>query len=278
MANDTVERLGSATIQHGPASNRVYLMNPGQEVPAELEMRMAELAAARGYTKIFTKLPPASAAVFAARGYVEEARIPGYYRRREDAVFMSRFLDPGRARDPEAERLLAGLRAASATSPAGDLPAGYVFAPAGEQDVDEMAALYRAVFATYPFPIHDPAYLRRTLRAHVRYVLIRFRGHIAAVASGEMDVGAQASEMTDFATHPDHRGRGLASALLRRLDGLLAAEGIRTGYTIARAESPGMNRVFASGGYRLAGMLIHNTQICGRIESMNVWHRALDPI
>jgi beta-lysine N6-acetyltransferase len=274
-ALDTVERFGSATIQHGPASNRVYLMCAGAEEPEDLVARVEALAADRGYTKIFTKLPPLAAAVFAARGYVEEARIPGYYRRREDAVFMSRFPDPARARDPEEARLRDLLSRAASAPPPAEPPDEYTFALAEESAADDMAALYREVFASYPFPIHDSAYLRATLRTHVRYLLVRFGGRLVAVASGELDADARASEMTDFATHPDHRGRGLASALLRRLDRALAREGIRTGYTIARAPSSGMNRVFASGGYRYAGTLVRNTQICGRIESMNVWHKAL---
>jgi hypothetical protein len=36
-----------------------------------------------------------------------------------------------------------------------------------------------------------------------------------------------------------------------------------------------MNVTFARCGYRFAGTLINNTQISGRIESMNVWYKGL---
>jgi hypothetical protein len=50
---------------------------------------------------------------------------------------------------------------------------------------------------------------------------------------------------------------------------------IITSYTIARAKSPGMNITFARNGYEYSGTLINNTQISGKIESMNVWLKTL---
>jgi putative beta-lysine N-acetyltransferase len=81
--------------------------------------------------------------------------------------------------------------------------------------------------------------------------------------------------MTDFATLPEQRGRGLANRLLAELEQVAAAEGIRTAYTIARAYSFGMNITFAKNGYQYAGTLTRNTQISGELESMNVWFKPL---
>jgi hypothetical protein len=53
-------------------------------------------------------------------------------------------------------------------------------------------------------------------------------------------------------------------------------DGIHTVFTIARAYSYGMNITFSSSGYLFGGTLRNNTQICGRQESMNVWHKALN--
>ena len=39
--------------------------------------------------------------------------------------------------------------------------------------------------------------------------------------------------------------------------------------------APGMNITFAKHGYHYAGTLNNNTNICGRIESMNVWYKSL---
>jgi hypothetical protein len=50
---------------------------------------------------------------------------------------------------------------------------------------------------------------------------------------------------------------------------------IITAYTIARAESAGMNETFAKNGYKYCGTLVNNTNISGQIESMNVWVKKL---
>ena len=81
--------------------------------------------------------------------------------------------------------------------------------------------------------------------------------------------------MTDFATLPEYRGRHLATALLRRMEQQVKQRGIQTAYTIARAVSYGMNITFAKTGYAFAGTLANNTNICGNLESMNVWYKHL---
>jgi putative beta-lysine N-acetyltransferase len=113
------------------------------------------------------------------------------------------------------------------------------------------------------------------MREGVRYFCIRLQGDIVAMAAAEVDAEAENVEMTDFATRPEWRGRGLAGALLRHMDGNMRADGIRTAYTIARATSRGMNAVFEHNGYRYAGFLKNNTQIGGTIESMTVWYKRL---
>ena len=117
-------------------------------------------------------------------------------------------------------------------------------------DADAMAGLYRQVFETYPFPIHDPEYLRSTMDSHVRYFGIRDEaGRLTALASAEMDCSAGNVEMTDFATLAECRGKGLASILLAHMEKEMAKAGIDTAYTIARAHATGMNIVFARQGF-----------------------------
>jgi predicted hydrocarbon binding protein len=48
-----------------------------------------------------------------------------------------------------------------------------------------------------------------------------------------------------------------------------------TAYTIARSVSHGINITFARAGYTYGGRLINNTNISGKIESMNVWYKSL---
>ena len=48
-----------------------------------------------------------------------------------------------------------------------------------------------------------------------------------------------------------------------------------TYFSIARSLSAAMNITFAKNGYRYGGTLGNNTNIAGRIESMNIWYKHL---
>lgn len=275
--NDKLEKSGRSLIQHGPDSNRIYLMKlDPADLPA-LPARLDELAAQHGYTKIFAKVPAPHTAPFLHSGYRQEGAIPKFYDGRIQAAFLGKFINPAREISPqrsEIERIIT-LAQSKNRMPAKPLPAPYRLRPAVENDAEALAELYRRVFASYPFPIHDPAYLIDTLKSHVCYCIAETEnGDIAAAASGEMDRENRNAEMTDFATHPDHLGRGLAVHLLRFMEPLMARNRIATLYTIARAVSPGMNITFAKCGYTFGGTLINNTQISGSIESMNLWYKT----
>jgi putative beta-lysine N-acetyltransferase len=82
--------------------------------------------------------------------------------------------------------------------------------------------------------------------------------------------------MTDFATLPSQRGVGLAKHILAALEGDMAERGIHNLYTIARARSAGMNRVFYNRGYAWTGTLVNNCHIAGQFEDMHVWCKTLE--
>jgi putative beta-lysine N-acetyltransferase len=231
-----------------------------------------------GYTKVFAKVPASTRAPFDEAGYREEALIPGFYRGSDDAVFLGFYPDPDRSRDDRAARVKEVIEIAH--SKAGEEPGpshqgGPEISEASPADTEAMSQVYREVFETYPFPIHDPAYLLSTMRADVRYFCARQAGRIVALSSAEMDTASRNVEMTDFATLPEARGQGLARHLLRMMEDEMTRAGILTAYTIARSLSPSMNVTFARLGYRYCGTLVNNTNISGSIESMNVWHRPL---
>ena len=81
--------------------------------------------------------------------------------------------------------------------------------------------------------------------------------------------------MTDFATLSKYRGQGLASYLLKKMEREMIHQGMRTLFSIARALSPAMNMTFGNTDYLYGGTLVNNTNISGRIESMNVWYKHL---
>lgn len=276
---DRIERLGRSLVQHGPANDRVYLMKLHREDLPGIVGHIERLGREHGYGKIFVKVPDEAASRFASRGFVREARVPGLCRGRSAGWFMGKYRDPRRARPRDPERIDEVLRLAEAKRRAGAAPpppeAGTGAAPLGPEHVEALAGLYAEVFASYPFPIHDPAWLREAMAADTAFYGIFHEGRLAAAASAEMDPRWRCAEMTDFATLPELRGQGAAGRLLARMERDMSRRGILTAYTIARAASAGMNIVFARAGYRHGGTLPNNTHIAGRLESMNVWHKTL---
>ncbi len=279
--HDVIENLCGATVQHGPSSDRVYLMKIGDADPVELIQKMEDLAIEREYSKIFTKVPARSAQSFLDAEYVCEARVPLFFRREEDALFLCRYLKKSRADMDNIEVLDQVMELAMEKKGLGishAMPEDSIIRSCGEGDLQNMADIYREVFPSYPFPVHDPAYLRETMRSHVLYFGVESKGQLLALSSAELDSDGQNAEMTDFATLPVSLGRGFAANLLAAMEPEAARHGIRTLYTIARAVSPGMNITFARLGYEFGGRLVNNTQISGSIESMNVWYKPLPPL
>jgi putative beta-lysine N-acetyltransferase len=276
--SDTLEKLGNSQIQHGADNDRIYLMKLDPTDLPGITAQLDTLAAEKGYTKVFAKVPAPHASAFIANGYRREGTIPQFFSGKTDAAFLGKFIDPARnitTQRGEIRRIitLAQSKKGSAISP---LPAGYTLRAAVEDDAEALANVYRQVFASYPFPIHDPNYLLETMRSHVCYFVTEKDGKIVAASSGEMDQENHNAEMTDFATLPYHLGHGLAGHLLNFMDPEMQKHNIATRYTIARAISPGMNITFAKCGYTFGGTLINNTQISGTIECMNLWYRNVD--
>ena len=279
MQPDTMIRMKGATIQHGPASDRVYLMKLATTDVPRIIRFMEELAFDNGYSKLFAKVPAQAEGWFHASGFKVEARVPGMFRGEKDGCFMAKYPQQERARIRDRKSVEDVLKTAGGQKVrqgAGALPEGWTAKKLEQGDAEAMAETFRAVFETYPFPIHDPGYLRSTMASDVRYFgVLDETGRLVALSSAEMDASGSNAEMTDFATLEAFRGKGLAGMLLALMEKDMYRAGIRTAYTIARAHATGMNIVFARQGYAFAGTLPNNTQIKGGLESMNVWFKHL---
>ena len=279
MPHDSCETIGRSIIQHGPYSNRVYLMKLDKRDLPGIVGQIDELARREGYTKLFAKVPAGTAEYFITHGYRREASIPRFYQGEEDALFLGKYIDPSRARADNKEVLEEVLSLARKKAESGQddcmLPPGWNLLSCGPEQAEEMSRIYKVVFPSYPFPIHNPEYLRETMRSHIEYFGIAKDGKLIAISSSEMDLKGFNVEMTDFATLPEYRGQGLARCLLQKMEVVMSEREMRTAYTIARAVSPGMNITFARMGYKYSGTLVNNTQISGTIESMNIWYKWL---
>jgi lysine 2,3-aminomutase len=98
---------------------------------------------------------------------------------------------------------------------------------------------------------------------------------LVALAAAEQYPDEGFVEMTDFATRVPHRNKGLATVLLAEMEQDMRRRGFTVCYTIAEAVSYGMNITFARRGFHFAGTLVNNTQLHGRITSMNVWYKDM---
>lgn len=278
MTVDQTEKFGNSLIQHGPFNDRAYLMKLDWDDFPQILDYLDRLAAEHNYSKVFAKIPAYAKERFEQDGYRVEASVPGFYNGEEDGFFVGRYFHKDRlvdhATDVVKQVLDVALGKAAPCSPH-KLPEGCECRLMTPTDCARMAELYAQVFASYPFPIDDPAYLAETMEDNLIYSGIWHQDKLLALASAEMDQAGGNAEMTDFATDPDWRGHGLANILLRHLEEEMPAKGVGTCFTIARATSYGMNICFAQNGYRFSGTLVKNTQISGGLESMNVWYKQL---
>lgn len=263
-----------------PHNRRIRLMEyKGPKLDRALG-KLEQIASRHEFaTKIFAKVRLKDKEEFQRNGYRIEALITGYYNG-EDALVMSRFLDRKREDVPRemaeqeenVERIVLVTRGNYNLQQL-KLPGGYRFViAASSEHFQQLAQLYRKVFETYPFAIFDPGYLEETAHTHIVYGLVYDdNGDLVAAASAEINHKYNNAEMTDFATLPSQRGKGLALRLLKKLEGEARERGIKCFYTIARSCSVGMNKVFKKAGYQFTGKLIKNCNISGKLENMSVW-------
>lgn len=280
MNRDKITDLCGAVIQHGPLSDRIYMMSLGAADPLAVINGLHLLAEQNNYSKLFAKVPADIATHFLDSGFMEEARVPGMYKNSQDVLFMGKFLHPDRGRMADREKINHVLHVCETKKDLGHGKSSSKFSLRilREANCREMAEIYRRVFKSYPFPITDPEYLLETMRSHVVYAGVFREEKLIALASAEIDTAEGHAELTDFATLSDHQGSRLSGHLLEFLLGHLQEHpelNIQTGYTIARAVSYGMNITFARSGFSFGGTLINNTNISGSMESMNVWYKKL---
>lgn len=267
-----------ARVFFSPLNQRIQVLEYVAPDASALVEELEEKATGVGFGKVFLKAPQCDQSRFEKAGMRAEATITGYFAG-QTAVVMSSFLSEDRELQPhleEEDSILVAVRVRPPKASVPDLPPDYRMQLAEHDDADELARLYREVFASYPFPIHSTDYIRSTIDSNVVYRIIRdHENQVVAAASAETNPTFRNAEMTDFATLPSQRGFGLAQHILAALEDDMERMGIPNLYTIARARSAGMNRVFYNFGYRWTGTLVNNCHISGQFEDMHVWCKQL---
>jgi len=275
---DITATVGGSLVHHGSFNDRAYLFRLDPADLPGIAGRLLAFARGRGYSRVFARVPAPACGHFVSSGYRPRARIPGLYRGEVDGFYMAAYRDTPRSGWQDGiDNVLAvaeekGRKGAG--SPA--LEPDFTCTPAAPADAPALAAIYRKIFATYPVPVQDPAYLVREMHRDLHCFCIRDGEKIAATASAAVDLEGQFAEMTGFATLPDYRGRGFSGRLLRQMEAKMRSIGIKTTFAIARARSYPANIVFARASYTHAGTIPGCVNICGSLEDMSVWYRLLD--
>lgn len=276
---DKIEKTeNGSVIQHGKLNDRVYLIKLAKKDVLNIFEILNTLVQKNNYSKIFCKVSIEVAPLFLSNGYCTEAIIPKFYNNRKDAFLVSKFIDSKRSMRHDNEqfsKLSLLLQNEQKQITKTEIPSIFSFNNLNPVDAEEIAIIYKKVFDSYPFPIFDSSYIRSSMKDNVQYFGVRFKGELIALSSAEIDDKGQNAEMTDFATLPAFRGNKLSTFLLENMEFEMKRKGISTLYTIARLNSTAMNKTFLNLQYNFAGTLINNTNISGKIESMNVYYKHL---
>lgn len=275
---DIIEKIGNSIIHHGKSSNRIYIMSLDKSDLPGILQTLDNLANKNGYTKIIVKIPVCEKEIFELNDYEIEAIIPDFFNGEKDGCFICKYLSKNRKTDilkDECNRILEIAKSKTNTKCLLDLDKGFSCRQAIKEDIPAMTDVYKKVFKTYPFPIHEKKFIEQTMDDNVIYFGIWHKDKLVALSSIELYDKYSNAEMTDFAVLKEYRGSGFAHYLLDIMEKKLVELGTKTAYTIARAKSAGMNITFSKNGYNFAGTLVNNTDISGHIESMNVWYKKM---
>jgi len=276
---DKIEQLQESTIHHGKFNDRIYLMKLAPHNIPEIIPELDKLAKENGYTKIFAKIQPEALPHFISGRYSIEAFVPKFYKNNTDCLFVSKFNQKSRCQVSKNElddfyRLLNSTE--KSKRPIFKHSRKYLLEELGHEDVEQITEIFKRVFKTYPFPVHNPRYIRKTMRGDkTQYFGVKDGGRLIGVSTAEIDLVNKNAEMTDFAVLPEYRGQNLAFRLLVKMEQEMKYSNIKTVYTIARLNEPGMSKTFLKSGFKYSGTLINNTNIGGSIESMNIFYKHL---
>lgn len=105
MLKDRIEEYQDSIIQHGSYNDRIYLMRLADHPPADFPQQLISLAEAKGYSKIFAKVPGDAATAFLEAGFVLEAKIPGFFSGQTTACFMAYYLKKSRDQEDDVAQL-----------------------------------------------------------------------------------------------------------------------------------------------------------------------------
>jgi beta-lysine N6-acetyltransferase len=207
-----------------------------------------------------------------------EGILDGFFKGR-DAYIYSIFLKPERNKSFFTESHQSVMEAVIKDKKSAHciaLKKGYVLREAKEKDIKAIAKLYDAIFVTYPTKMNDPKYIQKMMKKNVLFTVVEYNGNIVSACVADLFMSFEAAEITDCATLPEHRGKGLLSHQFHYLIEKMRKKGTKILFSYSRATSLSMNLINARHGFDYRGRMKQNSNIAGRLECMNVWVKRLN--
>ncbi|MGC5325165.1 putative beta-lysine N-acetyltransferase [Brevibacillus sp. SYSU BS000544] len=274
-----MDKQWEASILVDEPNKRIKVLQYQSVDIAAIDQHIEQRAGEIGVTKLIIYARKRDVSEFMNLGYRLEGTIDGFFNG-INAQMVSRFLTDERSTSqaPEAEDEIVRIslsKQETGVEKLPPLPDQYIIREASVEDAEEMAFLYGLVFKTYPTPMNDPSYVKKTMQESTFYSVVEANGRIVCAASAEVTPEYGSAEITDCVTHPDYLGNGLLQYLFPVLEQKMDAMNIFYLYTLTRAQSHGMNITAAKQGYQYRGRLVNNCTIFSGYEDMNIWVKPL---
>ncbi|MDA8227912.1 MAG: putative beta-lysine N-acetyltransferase [Desulfitobacterium hafniense] len=260
-SNFTVDQFNKRLIING---------YPYKSDVQELAPRLKSLAMEKNLEKIWLWAYDSDVAEFARNGFKFEGRMHG--RNDQPVVSMAYFMNPlrGISNKLQLEDDIIQSIYNNPVEPLQPLSENYELRLLEPSDTIEISNLLKSVFVTYPTPI-DPNYIFKQMSIGCLFAGVFYKNKLISVSAAYPDDHLLRCEMTDCATKDEFRGQNLTERLLMLLETEILKGNDYILYTLARARSYGVNRVFYKLGYNYQGCLINNCHIAGNWEDLNLW-------
>lgn len=280
-------------------SDRLRCDHPAVADGEALAEALKRTAHAENRGRIVVMAPTEMADDMRDADFYREGMIPGFYGGDGDCTVMGYSVDPTRetlgfANDvAEVDALVEAYQPRVRNHPP-------VFTERADvDDAPAIAALINATFEQYPTPSGRPDYIAEAIEDGIPFRVVRAGGGLRAngglradgglralrglhdgegllaCASADLITEARTAELTDCATRPAARGRGIMQAILTDLMDDLRDIDYPTAFTLARARIPGVNLAFKRLGFGFRGRMRQSCRIGGGLEDMNIWSRHL---
>jgi putative beta-lysine N-acetyltransferase len=273
---DSEMTLTGNNIRFGKLNDRVYITDATIELPNTFHKEVEDFAMQGGFSKIIAKVKDAQVLPFLKRGYQIEATVPGYFGL-QDAIFISRFFDEERAQCDHmdlSDDILNEVQNVDTWQPS-SFSQPVFFRKCNQADVRALSKLYQLAFSSYGSPIGDEHYISHSIKNGVDYFCVEYMDAIVACVRIEYEKDAPNARLYDTVVLSQFRNEGIASALIHEASKYLKNNGVEFIYSVCRASSFAINKVFARLDFEYGGRLINNNLVNNKLVSMNVWSQKL---